>query len=93
MQTEELVFSLFYILIGISILYPPAEFVSAGFTIEKIFKRYLGSESERFIHYHLRRTIWTAIIHSFLPLTYLLFLYIFFDVRVKVNYNLVENKL
>lgn len=64
------VVTLFYILFSICIIYPPTEFVSAGFTIAQIFEGFLGSENVNFIGYHMKRITITAFIHSMLPLGY-----------------------
>lgn len=71
MQETEFVFNLLYILLCFSIIYPPTEFVAAGFTIEEIFSKILGVESFQFVHYHIRRSCVTLIIHSVLPLIYI----------------------
>ncbi|CAH1634986.1 unnamed protein product [Spodoptera littoralis] len=62
--------SLFYLLFSICVVYPPTEFVSAGFTIAQLFEGFLGSENINFIGYHMKRTTITALIHSALPLGY-----------------------
>ncbi|KAG6447827.1 E3 ubiquitin-protein ligase TM129 [Manduca sexta] len=62
--------TLFYLIFSIGIIYPPTEFVSAGFTIAQLFENYLGSENVNFIGYHMKRTTITALIHSSLPLGY-----------------------
>lgn len=62
--------TLFYILLSICVVYPPTEFVSAGFTIAQIFEGFLGSENVNFIGYHMKRITITAFIHSLLPLGY-----------------------
>ncbi|XP_041973052.1 E3 ubiquitin-protein ligase TM129 [Aricia agestis] len=62
--------TLFYILFCICVVYPPSEFVSAGFTIPQIFDGYLASENVNFIGYHLKRITITCCLHSLLPLGY-----------------------
>lgn len=59
------------------IIYPPAEFVSAGLTIQAIFGNWLGSETESFINYHIKRSVVTLFVHSLLPFGYLLGLILF----------------
>lgn len=59
------------------IVYPPTEFVSAGLTVKDIFANWLGSENEFFIQYHIKRSIVTLIVHSMLPLGYILGLIFF----------------
>lgn len=71
-MSDELVFTLFYIIFTVCVVYPPVEFVSAGFTIPIIFSRILGSEDEDFIGYHTRRIVVTLIIYSILPFGYVL---------------------
>ncbi|XP_028165991.1 E3 ubiquitin-protein ligase TM129 [Ostrinia furnacalis] len=62
--------TLFYVLLSICIIYPPTEFVSAGFTIAQLFEGFLGSENVNFVGYHMKRISITAFIHSLLPLGY-----------------------
>ncbi|CAB3222702.1 unnamed protein product [Arctia plantaginis] len=64
--------TLFYILFSICVVYPPTEFVAAGFTIAQLFEKFLGSENMNFVTYHMKRTTITALIHSSLPLGYVL---------------------
>ncbi|KAL6263853.1 hypothetical protein P5V15_003934 [Pogonomyrmex californicus] len=73
-----LFYTLFYLLMSGCIVYPPTEFVSAGLTVKDIFASWLGSENEFFVHYHIRRSIATLLLHSLLPLGYILGL-IFFN--------------
>ncbi|KAG8237826.1 hypothetical protein J437_LFUL002435 [Ladona fulva] len=65
-------FTLFYILISICFIFPPSAFVSAGITVEYLFSKWLGSENEQFIQYHIRRTSATVLCHSLLPLGYVI---------------------
>lgn len=60
-------YTLFYCLISGCIIYPPVEFVSTGLTIKTIFANWLGSETESFINYHIRRSVLTLFVHSLLP--------------------------
>lgn len=62
--------TLFYILFSVCMIYPPTEFVSAGFTIPQIFDGFLGSENLNFVGYHMKRITITAFAHSMLPLGY-----------------------
>ncbi|KAM3958220.1 E3 ubiquitin-protein ligase TM129 [Aphomia sociella] len=66
----DVLLTLFYLLFSICVVYPPTEFVSAGFTIAQLFENYLGSENVNFIGYHMKRITITALIHSTLPLGY-----------------------
>lgn len=67
----DVLITLFYILFTFCIIYPPTEFVSAGFTIPQLLDNYLGSENVNFIGYHMKRITVTAFIHSVLPLGYI----------------------
>jgi hypothetical protein len=66
-MTSSLLFTVFYILVSLCFVYPPNEFVSAGFTVECILYAWLGSENDCFIHYHMRRIVATVLCHSLLP--------------------------
>ncbi|XP_072942265.1 E3 ubiquitin-protein ligase TM129 isoform X2 [Epargyreus clarus] len=66
----DVLISLFYALFSICVIYPPTEFVSAGFTIPQIFDGCLGSENTNFITYHMKRIAITAMVHAMLPLGY-----------------------
>ncbi|CAG2061342.1 unnamed protein product, partial [Timema podura] len=72
MFNSTLIYTIFYILVATCFVYPPNEFVSAGFTVQCLFSSWLGSETENFIQYHIRRTVATILSHSFLGLGYLL---------------------
>lgn len=75
-MSTELIFNLFYILMSFGVIYPPAEFISAGFTIQNWFSSVLGSEKERFIRYHIKKSILNLFIYSCLPLVYILLLFL-----------------
>lgn len=68
----DVLITLFYTLFSICVVYPPTEFVAAGFTIVQLFETFLGSESMNFVMYHMKRTTITALIHTALPLGYVL---------------------
>jgi hypothetical protein len=53
---------------SICFVFPPNEFVSAGFTVEYLFANWLGSEDLQFVQYHIRRSVATLLTHSLLPL-------------------------
>ncbi|VDN59413.1 unnamed protein product [Dracunculus medinensis] len=75
---EIIIYTILYLLFSICIIFPPIEFISAGFTVSSIFSFLLGEERFDFVGYQLRRTIITSFIHSCLPfvhLVYLLFKY------------------
>ncbi len=68
MVSEELIFTLAYVLVSFCFLHPPSEFVSAGLTVQNLLGNFLGSEEMNFVYYHIKRTTATVIIHSLLPL-------------------------
>lgn len=72
-----LFYSLFYCLISGCLVYPPTEFVSAGLTVKDIFAAFLGRENDYFVQYHIRRSTLTLLVHSALPLGYILGLIFF----------------
>lgn len=76
-MSPEYVFTLLYILLSICIIYPPIEFISAGLTIPAVFGSLLGAEEERFVSYHIKRSVLTLLIFSLLPLGYVLGLVVF----------------
>uniref|UniRef100_A0A5K3EJ68 Transmembrane protein n=1 Tax=Mesocestoides corti TaxID=53468 RepID=A0A5K3EJ68_MESCO len=87
---EELFITLGYGLLGLAFLVPPDVLLSAGLTIENIFRRFLGSEELFFAHYHLRRTSLVKAVISFLPLGYFLTLRAFANPNAGLS-NVVGN--
>ncbi|CAK1551520.1 unnamed protein product [Leptosia nina] len=71
----DVLITLFYILFSICVVYPPTEFVSAGFTIPQVFEGFLGSENTNFIKYHMKRITITVLLHASLPLGYIVTLW------------------
>lgn len=71
----DVLMTLVYLLFSICVVYPPTEFVTAGFTIAQLYQSYLGSENVNFVGYHMKRITITALIHSALPMGYILCLY------------------
>uniref|UniRef100_V5I946 Transmembrane protein n=1 Tax=Anoplophora glabripennis TaxID=217634 RepID=V5I946_ANOGL len=69
-MSPEVIFSISYILLCACIIYPPSEFISAGFTVEAIFSKYLGSEQESFTTYHIKKSCLNLFVYSLLPLAY-----------------------
>lgn len=69
---SELIFHLLYLLFTYCIVYPPKEFIAIGLTTDQICAKAFGfmSEDRQFIQYHQKRTILTAVIHSFVPFLY-----------------------
>ncbi|XP_033756751.1 E3 ubiquitin-protein ligase TM129-like [Pecten maximus] len=68
--TVDVLFTIFYVFFSFCLMSPPTEFVSAGITIQNVLSNYLGSEDMHFIYYHIKRTTFTVVVHSFLPLGY-----------------------
>ncbi|KAI8439875.1 hypothetical protein MSG28_001343 [Choristoneura fumiferana] len=71
----DILITLAYLLFTICVIYPPTEFVSAGFTIAQLFDSYLVSENVNFMGYHMKKITITALVHSALPLGYITCLY------------------
>jgi len=67
METEAILFSLAYILVSVCIVCPPTEFISAGLTVQNVVAPLLGSEQMDFVHYHIRRTTSTMLVHASIP--------------------------
>ncbi|CAK8689569.1 unnamed protein product [Clavelina lepadiformis] len=63
-------FSFFYWLIALLFVASPTEFQTSGLTVQRIFRRWLGSESNDFTFYHIKRTAATILFHASLPLGY-----------------------
>lgn len=70
MDTEGILFTLAYILVSLCIVCPPTEFISAGLTVQNVLAPLLGSEQMDFVHFHIRRTTSTMLIHALLPIGY-----------------------
>ncbi|XP_017776666.1 PREDICTED: E3 ubiquitin-protein ligase TM129 [Nicrophorus vespilloides] len=70
-MTADVVFLLFYLLFAFCVIFPPTECISFGFTIPQLFSSILGSEHENFIEYHMKRTAFTLLIYSVLPLGFI----------------------
>lgn len=66
-MSNVIAYTIFYGLFVAGIVYPPREFVSAGFTISEVFSSWLGNESTAFVQYHIKRSIVTLLVHSLLP--------------------------
>ena len=65
-----------YIFVCICIIFPPNEFIRAGITITNLCSVFIGSEYDLphehagnggLIFYHIRRTTFNLLLHSFLP--------------------------
>ena len=68
MDSPELSFTLFYVVLALCFVFTPTEFRAAGITVQRVFAAWLGSEHAGFVQYHVRRTSVTALVHSALPL-------------------------
>lgn len=76
-MSDNVIFTLFYLLLTICIICPPTEFVSAGISLHAIFSKYLGYEEDNFVQYHIRKTNLNVLIYSLLPLGYIALLILF----------------
>lgn len=74
MEQSAILFSIFYWLCSFLFVVGPAEFKSAGITIENFFSGYLGSEDVDFINFHIKRTAVTLVYHSLLPFSELTYI-------------------
>lgn len=86
---SELIFHLLYLLFTYCVLYPPKEFIAIGLTTDQVCLKVFGfmTEDRQFIQYHQKRTMLTAVIHSFLPFSYtMLFTYHFSDNGLRDGY-------
>lgn len=75
-MSAELIFTIFYLLISFGVVYPPEEFISAGFTIGNWFGKLLGSEDETFIRFHIKKSMLNLFVYSCLPIIYVALLYL-----------------
>uniref|UniRef100_A0A0N5AY74 Transmembrane protein n=1 Tax=Syphacia muris TaxID=451379 RepID=A0A0N5AY74_9BILA len=65
---ELVLYTIVYFLFALCIVFPPIEFITAGFTITAAFSSWLGDERFQFILYHLKRTVLVFFLHCCLPL-------------------------
>ncbi|XP_075713039.1 E3 ubiquitin-protein ligase TM129 isoform X2 [Rhinoderma darwinii] len=70
MESPAVTFTLAYVVFAVCFVFTPNEFHSAGITVQNLLSAWLGSEDVAFIHYHVRRTTATLLVHSLLPLGY-----------------------
>ncbi|XP_057705356.1 E3 ubiquitin-protein ligase TM129 isoform X3 [Corythoichthys intestinalis] len=70
MESPELTFTLAYTVLSLCFVFTPNEFRSAGLTIQNLFSSWLGSEDMDFIHYHIKRSSTTLLVHCALPIGY-----------------------
>lgn len=69
--TSLLVYTLFFIIVAACFLLRTTEFVTSGLTIENLFDNFIEKESANFVVHHLKRTSLSIIVHSCLPLGWL----------------------
>jgi hypothetical protein len=78
--SEFFIITFLYLLVVFIIILPPSELISAGFSIQNIFSYFLTENEEiSFIRYHIKRISIKYLIHSFLPLGYVLLLLYYSD--------------
>lgn len=85
MPEEEIVYHMIFVLLTFCLIYPPTEFVSIGLTINNIFGGYFGIEDVEFVQYHIRRTSFTLLAHTFMPFAYVLFYFIKFETLLVIE--------
>lgn len=71
-MSTEVIYTLLYLLFCFFIVYPSDELISAGLTMPDLLHNFLGSESEQFVQYHIKRSSLTIFIYSLLPSGYFL---------------------
>jgi len=72
MSTTLTLYTSFYLIVSFCFAIRTNEFVSLGLTVENLFDRMLGSEVENFVLYHIKRGCLTLLVHSFIPLGYVI---------------------
>ena len=78
--SELFIITFLYLLVAFIIILPPSELITAGFSIENIFSYFLAENEEiTFIRYHIKRISIKYLVHSFLPLGYVLLLLYYSD--------------
>lgn len=92
-SSSDYVFTLFYLILSIGLIYPPTEFISAGITIPYIFQRFLGNEYETFTAYHIRQSCVTLLVYSLLPLGYIITSCLFGYVEVSIIFIFINQRL
>jgi len=72
--SARILFSLFYFIFSLGFVYQSKEFASAGISPESLltYNDWIGSEEIHFFRYHMKRTVGSLVLHSFLPFGYLL---------------------
>ena len=65
-------FTLCYVVFSISVIFPPVEFINAGFTVEHLFHFWLKSERDNFVRYQIRKTALNVLTYASLPVFYAL---------------------
>nr|DBA29390.1 TPA: hypothetical protein GDO54_009618 [Pyxicephalus adspersus] len=72
MESPAVTFSLAYVVFTVCFVFTPNEFHSAGITVHNMLSRWLGTEDKAFVHFHIKRTTATVLVHSLIPLGYYL---------------------
>lgn len=85
MTDPELIYILFSSLVTFCLIYPPKEFEGAGLTIPNLFGGYFTDEYTNFIQHHISRTTTTFLVHSSLPLIFLLLGYAQFEANQRTT--------
>ncbi|CAH8612415.1 unnamed protein product [Schistosoma rodhaini] len=70
----DVLYTLLFGLLVFCIMAPTTEFISAGVTLENLFNRFLGNESQYFVQYHLKRTVMVRLFSSSLVFLYFMFM-------------------
>ncbi|PAA94726.1 hypothetical protein BOX15_Mlig004780g1, partial [Macrostomum lignano] len=73
-QTGDAIHSLIFAALALCLVAPPTEVVSAGLTVQNLFRRWLPSEQLQFVRHHLHRTALTVLLHSLLPTVYYVYM-------------------
>lgn len=74
MASDEFIFfQLIYVLFAYCVVYPPQEFINVGLSVEKMCASFLKfpPEPTQFVQYHIHRTRANRLVHSILPLLYM----------------------
>ncbi|XP_019881818.2 E3 ubiquitin-protein ligase TM129 [Aethina tumida] len=82
-------FTVVYFMLCVSLIYPPAEFVMIGLTIENAFGRFLGNPFDNFILYHVRRSMASLMAFSLFPFGYI-FAVIYYEYITENDINISE---
>lgn len=67
-STPILIYTLFYTIASTCFVLRTNEFVSNGLTVENLLEAIIDKEYNNFIMHHIKRTSYSIVVHSFLPL-------------------------